>query len=378
LIIKRYSCILNIHKVRIGTVARKDTIFSKGLWWVLMIEILFHLVVIPPSIEHHFNINGSIYVEYDYSKLFNIDGLYLSLGKSLPPANTISTVLRSSETSIQLYYNTSAILTFFILFRIYHLFRLNLTISYWATPKANSICKIMNTKADFSFNIRATLRHRPFFSLSFAIVFIITAFGIATQLFEFYNSEMIYALDEKENQHARTMQKFSNIYNSFWLIVVTMTTLGYGDIYPTTYFGRVIAILACIFGTFILSSLIVFLGNFISFDELERYVYNSIIKGKSKSKMLQKEASGLVGKLIRYNYLRKRQNETSAKYRLNLWIDMQYKTKTFKMLRVSGRKAQVDLGGLMENIEDQLKIGVDPLKEALNVYNKNRNMVRLL
>ena len=144
---KRYSCVINIHRVRIGTVARKDSIFSSGIWWILIIEILFHLVCIPPNIEHHFNINGSIYVEYDYTKLFNIDGLQLPPGKSFQQDQTISSILRSSETSIKLYYNTSAILTFFILFRIYHFFRFILTFSYWATPKASSICKI--TKFDF-------------------------------------------------------------------------------------------------------------------------------------------------------------------------------------------------------------------------------------
>jgi len=373
LIYKRYKVVVAIHVIRIGSIARKDSIGSRGLWWKLIIEILFHLVFIPPYIEHHSNINGSIYVEYDYAKLFNIDGLNKLPGQKLD--TTIAEFMKSPTINIQLYYNTSALITFFILFRIYHIFRLNNTLSYWATPKANSICKIMNTKADFSFNLRATLKHRPFFSLTFSVVFLIVTFGIAMQIFEFYNAELIYALDDTNNQHARTMQKFSNIYNSFWLIIVTMTTLGYGDIYPTTYFGRVISIIACIFGTFILSSIIVFLSNFIAFDDIERYVYNSVVKEKSNSVMLKRKASVLVGKLIRYNYLRKTQNETSAGYRLHIWIDMQYDTKTFKMLRVGSRKAQVDLGALMENIDDQMKIGVDPLRDALNVYNKNRNSV---
>ena len=36
-----------------------------------------------------------------------------------------------------------------------------------------------------------------------------------------------------------------------------MTTVGYGDIYPVTVFGRVIGIIAAFWGTFVISLLII-------------------------------------------------------------------------------------------------------------------------
>jgi len=41
--------------------------------------------------------------------------------------------------------------------------------------------------------------------------------------------------------------------NNFWLTLVTMTTVGYGDGYPSTHLGRFIMVLSCIFGRFITS-----------------------------------------------------------------------------------------------------------------------------
>jgi voltage-gated potassium channel len=38
-----------------------------------------------------------------------------------------------------------------------------------------------------------------------------------------------------------------------WLVVLTMTTVGYGDIVPVTDLGRLITIMACFLGTFIVS-----------------------------------------------------------------------------------------------------------------------------
>ena len=93
----------------------------------------------------------------------------------------------------------------------------------------------------------------------------------------------VHLVHRKNNfltRHGKIMRKFTNIYNSYWLILVTMTTsnfkykaiVGYGDIYPITAFGRILAIVACICGTFILSLLIVFLNTYITFDEVEKAV----------------------------------------------------------------------------------------------------------
>ena len=36
-----------------------------------------------------------------------------------------------------------------------------------------------------------------------------------------------------------------------------MTTVGYGDMYPVTFFGRMVGIVAALWGTFIISLLII-------------------------------------------------------------------------------------------------------------------------
>ena len=42
-----------------------------------------------------------------------------------------------------------------------------------------------------------------------------------------------------------------------WLVMITMTTVGYGDIYPQTHFGRFFAVIACLIGMLLVSYLIV-------------------------------------------------------------------------------------------------------------------------
>jgi hypothetical protein len=86
----------------------------------------------------------------------------------------------------------------------------------------------MNTKADVSFGVRASLKIQPFMTLIFGVTFVIVIFGLATQVFEYYNFELINSLDKSgpatNSGFSTVMQKFSDVYNSFWLMLVTMTT----------------------------------------------------------------------------------------------------------------------------------------------------------
>ena len=46
------------------------------------------------------------------------------------------------------------------------------------------------------------------------------------------------------------------IWNGMWCIIITMATVGYGDFYPTTHLGRVVDVIACFWGTFLVSLMV--------------------------------------------------------------------------------------------------------------------------
>lgn len=46
-------------------------------------------------------------------------------------------------------------------------------------------------------------------------------------------------------------------FNSLWLVIITMTTVGYGDIYPQTNIGRFFGIVTCLIGMLLISYLVV-------------------------------------------------------------------------------------------------------------------------
>lgn len=50
---------------------------------------------------------------------------------------------------------------------------------------------------------------------------------------------------------------FSYLINSMWLIIITMTTVGFGEGYPSTHLGRFIGVIACIIGMLLISLMVV-------------------------------------------------------------------------------------------------------------------------
>ncbi len=77
-------------------------------------------------------------------------------------------------------------------------------------------------------------------------------------------------------------QDFNSLGNCFWNIIITMTTVGYGDFYPVSNFGRVIGMLVCIWGLFIVSIAVTALTNELTFTKNEMKAFDILCKLKQK------------------------------------------------------------------------------------------------
>ena len=68
-------------------------------------------------------------------------------------------------------------------------------------------------------------------------------------------------------------QNFNLLSNAMWNVIITLTTTGYGDIYPKTNFGRFIGLIVCFWGTFVVSFFVVTVNNMLSFTGSEDKSY---------------------------------------------------------------------------------------------------------
>lgn len=58
-----------------------------------------------------------------------------------------------------------------------------------------------------------------------------------------------------------------------WNVIVTLATVGYGDIYMKTICGRIVGTIICFWGTFIVSYFVVTVTNMLSFAPPEEKSY---------------------------------------------------------------------------------------------------------
>ena len=386
LIIIRYNLLLKIHKISLGSIAEYDTIHSIGLLPYLIFEIIINLLFTPPFIDSSYTIEGSLLVDYNYTYIINPLNLNISNNPNINTSNIISTNSNITDSkisniigrqkNIQLTYNISSIISFLMMFRIYHVFRFFLSFSYWQTPRASTVCNWMNTRSTKSFALKAYLKNYPYITLIISIFFLMIVSGLSTQLFEYYNGVLMRSLGKEDYNTNHTfvnvMLNFSNVYNSLWLMLMTMTTVGFGEIYPTTYFGRIIAIFACIFGNFIMSLLVVFLNITINFDDVEKIVYNEIIEHKSNNSNLKKDASIFIGKFLRYCYLSKKFLKETSCQRLFLLTEMKFLAKNFKKERIKSIKLDSDTDSILNNINNNVNMRINPLKMEFEHFIKHK------
>jgi len=126
---------------------------------------------------------------------------------------------------------------------------------------------------------------------------------------------------------------FEPIWNGWWLIMVTMTTIGYGEIVPKTHLGRLIATAACIWGIFLISSFVVALTNKVEIEGEEKEIYNKLVERIYIRKKLKLIATKFIQRWWRLMDNRKKADVGST--RIELLYDHMTSMRRFKRARVN-------------------------------------------
>jgi voltage-gated potassium channel len=98
---------------------------------------------------------------------------------------------------------------------------------------------------DMRFSLKCLIARRPETTVS--IIFLVSVFLIA-YLLRIY--EIVY-------YRAIGYMDFEQFYQSIWAVVITMGTVGFGDVVPVSHVGRLLMIFTTIWGTFLFTLVIV-------------------------------------------------------------------------------------------------------------------------
>lgn len=117
------------------------------------------------------------------------------------------------------------------------------------------------------FSLRCLVIKYPIRMLSVLTLLTATALALMQKIIEGHAYEILNI-----ESSSTSMNDYRNVSNCLWNMLVTMTTVGYGDYYPVTNLGRLIIIICALSGIVLVSLIIISLQSSLKMDANEQKV----------------------------------------------------------------------------------------------------------
>ena len=153
-------------------------------------------------------------------------------------------------------YEVNEMLLIVTLLRVYVIFRFLIAISTFYSSRAKRIAHLVGSHLNRLFVVRCTVLAYPFTYLVITAVIFVVVTGYMLRIAE----SPVYTEKMGDNDYRKYV-------NCLWNVLVTMTTVGYGDYYPVTTLGRMINIFVSLWGNCLTSFMVVALHNGLAFNE---------------------------------------------------------------------------------------------------------------
>lgn len=200
----------------------------------------------------------------------------------------------NSFTEDEIFYHVNDFFHILILLRVIVMARVLLVSTIWISNRSIRVCNMYGTEASYLFAIRCLMKTQ-----SFKLVF--TLLGLCLFFFGF-------ALRICEAPLSRLSDSAFDLYslsNSIWCMVLTMTTVGYGDFYPRSFMGRAVVFISSVCGMSIVSMMVVTITNTLQLSTLEERALTVLSKLKMKAEIRASAAKMLTSLVKASVYFKK-------------------------------------------------------------------------
>eukprot|EP00357_Protocruzia_adherens_P011713 CAMPEP_0114990140 /NCGR_PEP_ID=MMETSP0216-20121206/10613_1 /TAXON_ID=223996 /ORGANISM="Protocruzia adherens, Strain Boccale" /LENGTH=459 /DNA_ID=CAMNT_0002353247 /DNA_START=259 /DNA_END=1638 /DNA_ORIENTATION=+ len=296
-----------------------DDMRSSGLLYPLLFELVFCSIHMPPGVNYEF-----YWPQYQGEVYFSLDSLVTSI----------------------------------MLCRLYLVWRLFSLYSSWADHRAEQICNDHYCEGGANFAVKAELKERPYTIVSCVLMATTIIFGVALR-----NAELPYL--------GVSNQDWSYYWNGMWCVIITMTSVGFGDYYPTTHVGRIMGILASIFGTFIVSLMVVSLTISSEFTPQEKKAYERIKEQEDVIK-LRTYAADAIGSAVRLHFFFK-ENKTPNNRQVAIHVN-KFKRNILRFrshVRTKNANEQlVPIENILLKLINKINTEMETIKKDCDIYQR--------
>lgn len=200
---------------------------------------------------------------------------------------------------VSIHYEVNELLLAFSFVRIYLIMKLYIYYTESLTPRSQRVCEMNGCDSDVMFAIKSIIKSQPYKFLLYSLTLTTFVFGYLLHIFEGPMTEI-------------SGQNYRSMYSCMWNVIITLSTVGYGEIYPKTFFGRITGVIICFWGVFILSLFVVTITDSLEFSSNEDKSFSLLVNLLYK-KQLKVQAVSLIEKAYRYKMVKKTESNNVSR-----------------------------------------------------------------
>ena len=271
----------------------------------------------------------------------------------------------------------NSIIFFFHIIKLYNIVRLIRAFSIFNSRISKTICETYKIELGLYFIIKSELNKRRL-SLSILIIIVICLIiSVLIKDFECFSFNKKTLLNGKKG-----INDLQNFINTFWLTLVTITSVSYGDEYPRTSFGRILIFILSFFGLVSLGIIIATISEKAEFSPNEKRAFLRIKKIFDPDNKINKGANLIKTLLLLIkNFKNKNQGNTKSNFQEKIYLLLKLRTesKLFKNEFHVSRVYSMPIHDFVQTMENKLYYNlVDVTKhlEKLESINEEFNIIK--
>lgn len=168
----------------------------------------------------------------------------------------------------------------FMFMRLFFLFRTWFNYSIYTDPYAKKLCREHGFYPGFRFIFKSKFSQSP--EKTVVILFVVTI-SVLSYVYRMFEIQYDLHPDTKE-----TASNEGNFFNSIYLIIITMTTVGFGDFRPQTYPGKTVIMFTALWGAFMISLLVLTVSNVFGLSKNQNQALQQINISRSAARAISK------------------------------------------------------------------------------------------
>jgi voltage-gated potassium channel len=171
--------------------------------------------------------------------------------------------IQKKVNGLTFYYFLNDYINAFMALRLFLVVRVFINYSPYTDMYSKKLCEMYGFYTDMSFALKSRLLNYPVKTISTLFVAFVLVYSYLIRIFE---APYYRALDPTDSSY----RKFDSLGTSVWLCIITLTTVGYGDVYAVTPEGKVISACIAISGAFLMALVVTIVTSQVELDSKQQ------------------------------------------------------------------------------------------------------------